>query len=224
MQKEFAELIGAFIGDGWISRGNSGLSLFISGNPKDEKAYYNNKIVPLFSKTFNFQAKAREFPYWGTYGILIANQAVINRFIQEGMPVGKKALNIGIPDGIKKNKKLYNHFLRGYFDTDGCIHFQKSYGSVASKWQKQYRHRPVIEFSTVSATLCNDVQEMASQLNFNFRNKRPHKGKKDKNPAYRLRLEGKENVKRWFLEIKPNNKKHVDRFKIWKNKGYFPKD
>ena len=37
MNKYLAELLGAFAGDGWMSKGNSGISLFITGKPKNSK-------------------------------------------------------------------------------------------------------------------------------------------------------------------------------------------
>lgn len=60
--KEFAELLGAFAGDGWISKGNSGLTLFISGNPKNEVEYYD-RIKWLFNKAFAIEVKPRNFEY-----------------------------------------------------------------------------------------------------------------------------------------------------------------
>jgi len=220
-ENNLAELAGAFAGDGWISRGNSGLTLFISGNPKDERNYYDNRIVPLLNETFKVKIRAREFRYWGTYGILTCNKNILESFLKLGFTVGKKVASVKVPTIILRNNTLYKHFLRGLFDTDGCIYFQRSYGSSSSKWQKEYRHRPVVAFATVSLSLYREICRMVNCLGFNFYKTKPYKGRTNKNLVYRLRIEGKENVKRWFSLINPASKKHLDRFNIWLKEGYF---
>ena len=48
MNPYFSELLGAFAGDGWMSKSKNSIALFITGNPKDEKEYYNKRIKFLF--------------------------------------------------------------------------------------------------------------------------------------------------------------------------------
>jgi intein/homing endonuclease len=220
-ENNLAELAGAFAGDGWISRGNSGSTLFISGNPKDERNYYDNRIVPLLNETFKVKIRAREFRYWGTYGILTCNKNVLESFLKLGFTTGKKAFCVKVPDCIKENNALHKHFIRGLFDTDGCIYFQRSYGDSSSMWQKKYRHRPVVSISTISLCLYEELCSMLNSLGFKFYKKKPHKGKTNKNLVYTLKVESKENVKKWFSEIKPANEKHLNRFNKWLEKGYF---
>ena len=59
----FSELLGAFAGDGWMSQNNNSIALFITGNPKDEKEYYNKRIKFLFQKVFAIELKPRDFKY-----------------------------------------------------------------------------------------------------------------------------------------------------------------
>jgi hypothetical protein len=98
MDKYFAELLGAFAGDGWMSRGNSGISLFITGHPIDEKEYYDKRIKFLFKKVFGVEVSPRHFPYWGTYGICVGKREIIGEFINAGMAVGRKASSVAVPD------------------------------------------------------------------------------------------------------------------------------
>jgi intein/homing endonuclease len=150
---EFAELYGAFAGDGWIGRGSGGLSLFITGNPADEKDYYWKRIRPLFKETTGLVVMPRAFEYWGTFGVMVCRREIIEKFLSVSAPIGKKARIITVPDFALSDSGLFVAFSRGLFDTDGCISFHKSYNKNASVWQKTNRHRPRIFFSTVSYSL-----------------------------------------------------------------------
>ncbi len=168
MSNYFAELLGAFVGDGWMSKTNSGISLFITGNPKDEKEYYK-RIISLFKKEFLVVLEPRDFKYWGTYGIYTGRKEIIHKFIEAGMPVGNKSICVKVPMEIKNNKELYIAFLRGLFDTDGCISFSKSYNKNASKWQKEKRHIPRVSITTISKDLAQEVNSMFNNINLNFK-------------------------------------------------------
>ncbi len=220
---EFAELLGAFAGDGWISKGNTGISLFISGNPKDEQEYYN-RIKELFASVFGINVNPRAFPYWGTFGILVCNRSVIQDFIDAGMPVGNKSAIVKVPEKIINNKRLHIHFVRGFFDTDGCIYFQKSYNKNASKWQKSCRHKPAVQLCSVSKELMYSLHGLLRSSDFNFvftKPRSPDPEKNRKNIAYKIKLEGKENVKKFFNEIQPKNQKHINKFNKWLEQGFY---
>jgi len=217
---EFAELAGAFSGDGWISKSNYKYSLFITGNPKDEKEYYE-RIRFLFSKNFSVEVIPRPFPYWKTFGICIGNQEVISKFIELGLPVGKKSHIIDVPNSLRNNLKLEIAYLRGLFDTDGCIYFQKSYNKNASKWQKSVRHKPVILFVSMSRNLMDSISKILTKLEIHFREEKPYVPRYSKTPLYRLRLEGKRNIKYFFEKVEPGNLKHINKFKKWLRQGFY---
>lgn len=136
------------------------------------------------------------------------------------MPIGKKSLTVEVPEFIKADKSLSKAFIRGLFDTDGCISFQKSYNKNASKWQKQVRHKPTILFTTMSKSLIQSLLEMTADLGFAFRLGKPQLPKYSKTFAYRIRLEGKANVKKFFKTIKPKNPKHLAKFNAWLKQGF----
>ena len=50
MNVEIAEILGAFIGDGWIE--SSLNSIYITGDKIEDKDYYDNFLAPIFSKNF----------------------------------------------------------------------------------------------------------------------------------------------------------------------------
>lgn len=217
---EFAELYGAFAGDGWISRGSGGLTLFITGNPADEKEYYWTRIRPLFKETARLVVTPRDFEYWGTFGVMVCRKKVIEMFISAGAPIGKKARIITVPDFALFNSRLFVAFSRGLFDTDGCINFQKSYNKNASVWQKANRHRPRIFFSTVSYSLAKGLQQELQKLGLRFSFRSCKLGKREKTPSFRVELEGKENAKRFFFVINPSSPKHRAKFAQWLKQGF----
>jgi hypothetical protein len=220
IDKYFAELAGAFAGDGWISKGNKGLTLFISGNPKDEKPYYK-RIRFLFKKIFQITVNPRPFPYWGTFGVMVCKKEIINSFFSIGFNCGKKALTVKVPNKIQKNKKLFSYFIRGLFDTDGCIYFQKSYNKNASIWQKSVRHIPTVFFTSMSKELIDSTYKMNKALGLEFRYDKPTVPRYSKSFCYRIRLQGKKKVKRFFRIVKPKSKKHLDKFNFWITQGFY---
>ncbi len=210
--RAFAELYGAFAGDGWISRGSGGLSLFITGNPVNEKEYYLKRIQELFQKSFCLSVFPRSFDYWGTFGVMVCRRKVIEGFISAGAPIGKKAQKIKVPDFALSDAALFIAFARGLFDTDGCINFQKSYNKNASVWQKANRHRPRVFYATVSYSLAKGLQREFQKLGFHFSLRFNKAGGRNKNPYFKLELEGKKNSKKFFSVIKPESPKHLARF------------
>jgi intein/homing endonuclease len=220
VDKYFAELLGAFAGDGWMSKGNSSISLFISGNPKNEKEYYDKRIKFLFKKVFAKEVCPRNFPYWGTYGVCVSERRIIQAFIDEGMCVGKKARKVSVPDGVLADKNSHASFIRGLFDTDGGLSFKKSYNKNASKWQKENKHKPIVLIKTVSPKLAKLVKELLCNMGiqFSLRISPPYNGNYQ---SYELRIESKAKTKRFFSIIKPQSIKHLKKFWIWSSQGFY---
>ncbi len=85
----FVELLGAFIGDGWIEK--RGTALYICGSPTEDKWYYDNFLAPLFSKYFS-AVKPKSFPYWSVYGLVSYKSAIIKKALSLGFHAGEKGL------------------------------------------------------------------------------------------------------------------------------------
>jgi len=219
--KEFVELLGAFTGDGWISKNKKGgRTLVISGNPKDEKEYYQ-WLAGLWEKEFAKKIKPRDFSYWETFGIMCCTSEIVKRFEKAGMTVGKKAAVCKVPKDILNNKKLYTPFIRGLFDTDGSTFFKKSYNKNASKWQKSNKHIPTIQIASVSPSLIKSIRKMLLVFGFKFPLSKYVPKNKNWNTMYYLRLSGKKNAVRFFECIKPKNARHLIKFEKWLTKGFY---
>ena len=108
---EIAEILGAFIGDGWME--SRGTALYITGNPVEDKGYYDHFLAPLFSRYFT-EVKPKKFPYWGVYGIVTYKQKVIKRALELDFKSGKKSKSVEIPQKIlrSQNKEVIKSVLR----------------------------------------------------------------------------------------------------------------
>ncbi len=219
--KDFAELLGAFIGDGWISENKKGgKMLVISGNPKDEKEYYKG-LAWLWKNEFGNKIEPREFAYWGTYGIMCCRKDIVKCFEYAGMIKGNKASSCEVPKEILNNEELYAPFIRGVFDTDGSIFFRKSYNKNASKWQKIKHHIPTVQIASVPPSLIEAMRKMLSALGFKFSASKYVPKNKSWNTTYFLRLYWKWNAVRFFGRIKPRNARHLIKFEKWLTKGFY---
>lgn len=219
--KEFVELLGAFTGDGWISKNKKGgQTLVISGNPKDEREYYQ-RIALLWKKEFMKGIKPRSFSYWGTYGIMCCNPEIIKHFKKAGMQTGRKAAICEVPKAVLDNKELHVPFIRGLFDTDGSTYFKKFYNKNASRWQKSKKHIPTIQFASASISLIKSTKEMLSQLGFNFPLSKYISKHKKWNTMHFLRMTGKINATKFFECIEPKNLRQLTKFEQWLSKGFY---
>jgi hypothetical protein len=111
---ELAEILGVFIGDGWIQSNKRGL--FVAGSPSEDKLHYDNYLAPLFSKYFA-NVKPRNFPYLGVYGIGIYKKRLIEKAINYGFQIGPKSLIAEIPINVlqSKNNRVLAAVIRGIF-------------------------------------------------------------------------------------------------------------
>jgi hypothetical protein len=128
---ELSELIGAFIGDGFTNRYGHRYTIQFTGHNELDRNYHMNTLIPAikkigpgsnpilsnFENTLRLTVNAKEF-----YLLLT------KRF---KFKPGKKAYSVCIPDEILRSKDPYitNYCIRGIFDTDGGVYFdrRKSY-------------------------------------------------------------------------------------------------
>lgn len=215
-----AEDIGIHIGDGSINYlPNIDYECKCSGNPENEKEWYDNFIVPLKRKIFNIKVKARNFSD-GTYGIRLRSKAIIqfyNKVI--GLPVGYKSSFIEIPELVlKSSKEIQIACLRGIFDADGSLTFKK-------KTKNRINFYPVISFSTRSKILRNQISAMLKTFNFKFckcDRRRLDKRTKKIGNDYEIYISGKNNLLKWFNLVSSNNPNHTTKFLIFKQFGFCP--
>ena len=218
---DMAELLGIHVGDGCISVNSRYKEYYLGGDIKEEKEYHDKWVSYLFNKKVMFplykkKVQYKEHPKVGVYGFYIFDKKIVDFFNKFGIKSGSK-INIEIPKEIRINLKLAKRFLRGLFDTDGTIYFDKNNSAKI-----RVNNRPIIKLGTVSEKLNNQVFDLFVKMNFHPRKKVPYKGKRDKNKVYTVLLYRKNDILRYIEEIGFKNPKHYTKWSVFKKLGYCP--
>lgn len=204
---QIAELLGMHVGDGTLYRTQRGLVWELRGN-LDEKEYYTDNVVPLLKFIFkkDFVPKFRSGGKNGCFGIQTSDKDVTSLFLTFGFLPGKKTKTVTMPEYIRNaDKQIRFAFIRGLFDTDGCLRFERKNKDTNHKY-------PRLEFSTSSKQLCEDLFVMLNELGF-----KPHRwGKKE----FKVSLCGKSNLEQFMKDTAPKNTKHLNKHLSWRKQGY----
>lgn len=207
LNQETAYLIGAHAGDGTLYRTTRSLVWELRG-ALEEQNYYLEVISPLLKHLFDteFFPKFRSGGKNGCFGIQTTNKALIKFLTDAGYNPGTKTYTLHVLDCIRNSDhKIHRAFIAGYFDTDGCLRFEK-------QRYKTYKY-PKIEFSTASRQFSDDLFTLFIELGF-----RPHRWQ-DVTDS-KICLAGKSNLEKFMLEIAPKNTKHLKKYHFWKCYGY----
>lgn len=187
MSKELAEEIGIHLGDGCMSYNRNYFS--VKTNKKEER-YVTEFLFPLYKKIYNLDLKLIRLE--SVSGFEIYSKALCefkNKSL--GIPYGEKVHRIKVPETVlkTKNKEIYQAFIRGLFDTDGCISIVK----------EDY---PVIAIMIRSEELIKKVSEMLTMMGFI-----PNYTKE------RIYINGNVMLKKWIKEINSNNPVKIEKLK-----------
>ncbi len=183
-----SEFLGALAGDGCIAKNSSKIELTM--HPVKDVSYLTEFMAPLIRKLFGdvslfFQIRQRA-------ARLFFNSKQIKIYLCNlGFPQGKKG-DFEVMQFIKENKELWPHFIRGFFDTDGCI-----FWDPRKIYLKPY---PRVCLYTISEKLVRDLYKFTTELglitSIRYRQNRP---------AKTLETYGYENLKRWLSVIGSSN-------------------
>ncbi len=122
MTPDLAEEVGLHLGDGSMNY-YSGKGLYqLRGHMEDDKSHYISRIKPLYKLLFNIDISLRDMPSTRVFGFQIWSDKLVN-FKKNilGLPVGPKH-DFLIPSVIVGNDEFSRSFIRGFFDTDGCLY------------------------------------------------------------------------------------------------------
>jgi intein/homing endonuclease len=222
VNSQLSEIAGIHAGDGYLRYSGRRKELDISGGI-DEKEYYDNHVIPLFNKEFNLNLKGKFFKSRNTYGFVVRNRQVIEIFKKLGFPSGKKSTTVRCPKEIlnSSDPKILRSFLRGYFDTDGSLTFDKK---VYNKnvFKKTRNFYPRFMFTCVSQSLTKDIIRISTKLGFKALSY-SHKSKiKTEKISYKTQIVGKINLRKWMKEIGIKNHSKYTRYLIWQKYGFCP--
>jgi DNA-binding transcriptional regulator WhiA len=202
VDSEMAEFLGALSGDGFI--GNYGdrkqqFMIQFTGHSETDSEYfpYLERIItkrfPKLNVAYRVKNKTLRMT---TYSKELFSY-LANTF---DFPAGKKGSALSIPTIIKNDENLMRHFIRGVFDTDGCLFFDKR-----AQYKTPY---PRIVLEITSQNLFKEVTRYLSK-HFKITTKR--KLRKGGFSIYVMEIYGYDQLSKWLALIGFSNRKHLDK-------------
>ena len=157
INENIAELTGVILGDGHLHTKHNMIT--IVGSLEDLN-YYQERVQRLFEKVFNKSATLRKRNDRNAYYLTLSSKKSM-LFLTDvvGLKRGSK-VNASIPKIIFSQKKYIRAFLRGLFDTDGCLKF--------SKQTKEIHYYPRVQIALRKSPLAVELAELFRALNFPF--------------------------------------------------------
>lgn len=223
LNSEIAEILGAFIGDGWIESDKNGL--YITGSPVEDKLYYDKHLAVLFSKHLS-PVKPRNFTYWGVYGISTYKKEIIQKAIGYGFQIGHKSLTAEIPDYIfnLKDEEIIKAIIRGIFDTDGSFWCERSRAKTSTEWKRNHNYHPEMRITSCSRKLLEQIQSLLDVFRIESKvvqkSVKGSKCSRNINNSYALNIRRKDEIEKFFKIVGTNNPRHKTRYEVWKRIGY----
>jgi len=212
LTKDLAYFCGVMAGDGSISviKEKHDYAIKCVGNPKDEKEFYNDVLLPVIKKVFGLNLNAKFFDSKTTYGFGLSSKALV-RFLTNkiGLPRGKKYSKLCIPDCFKQNKDLVSAFIQGVADTDFCL---------ALRHRIRVPPYPVVSGTSKSKEF---IEEIAVELekrgislfrSYDMISYDPRYTISGCSITHRIELNGRERLRKWMKEIGFRSPKHLERF------------
>lgn len=192
--QDLAELMGILIGDGH----SSFYQVSMTTNAKTDKQHALH-TKSFIEKLFKLPAHIRERKEDNTINVVASSKSLVEFLFAKGMPIGNKIKNgLRIPRWIMADSKYKKAFIRGLFDTDGCVYLDKHTGKT-----KTYAYMGWT-ITSYADTLMKDIKHVLESLGFA--------------PTWRLgqrsismRKQGE--IIRYFTEIGTSNRKHQERYK-----------
>jgi hypothetical protein len=217
-ERDLYELIGMSIGDGHLSKNKKYKEYALCGDIKEEKDYYEKHVKKIINKILGKpilkkELKPKYYEKTGVCGFYIFNEKVHDFLIKKGLKPGPK-LNIEIPLKMINNKHI-NYLIRGLFDTDGSLYFEKNRTA-----KKPINKVPNIKLGSTSKKLILQIKNILVKKGYSPRIKKPHKGKRDKNEIHSILIYRKADILKWIKEIDFKNPKHKTKWKVFQKYGY----
>lgn len=209
ISENLAYICGILAGDGNIEydENESRYCIKCVGNPKDEKELYFNVIKPRFDRIFGVEIIPRLHDGETTFGFVLFSKNIVNYLVNTiGLPFGKKYEKLTIPDLFKKDERLIINFIRGLFDTDGCMCFKRRY--------KKEPYYPVITLALKGDKLVKEVSNYLQGMGFKISERYNYKVKDSRieqgyTTISRIDLNGKKNLELWNQKIGFFSPKHL---------------
>lgn len=193
-----AELIGAFIGDGFSGCYRSGFMTQFTGDATLDKEYFTTFLIPAL-KASGPQINPRLRVIHNVLRLTVYSRDFHDFFVKRlGFNSGKKGESAVIPkEVLSSGQDIVCACIRGVFDTDGTIYFDKR-----SVYHKPY---PRIELHMRSEILLIQIRTFLESLHIIAR-------VNDNNN--RLQINGFKNCRSFVYKVGFTNKRHKDKLAV----------
>lgn len=186
-----AELVGALIGDGYISLACGKYIVGFTGHPKDDADYYeylSSLAQKVWGKKMVAKVRLRGLR------MKIYSKSICAHLVTEvGLIAGpSKSFSAKVPEHMLGDWNLLRFVIRGFADTDGSVFCSKKPGV------EKY---PAIELTTCSLVLAEQFREALLCRGFRVTKLRSYYSALSVHSCYKVCLYGRANLAKWMKEI-----------------------
>ncbi len=216
-----AELLGLVFGDGSVTyrKGTKSVRFQLRGDATTDREHYETFIIPLCNELIGHAVLGKAVSLItdrknNCFGITVESPKLKAFFELLGFPIGEKN-ELPIPLWIKENSEFAKAFVRGLFDTDGCIYYRKNNTSKSKLHSVGF-----VSIVSTSKNLVFDVSEILTKEKIKHYCTIGKKTNGEKT-CYRVQV-FKPHVLEFMEIIGSHNPKHITKFQIGQKFGFCP--
>ena len=204
--EKLAEFLGILLGDGNLNKSSNCITIVGS---LEELSYYNNYVIPIIESLFEVKPKLRYRKDRNAIYVDFNSKQVMDYLSKElGLVRGNKR-HAHVPEIIKNSSESIPHFLRGLFDTDGCLKF--------SKQTRKNNYYPRIQLCFSDAPFVHEVKELLEKIGFKVGMWKDSRF----NELIFYQISGIYNLEKWMNNIGSSNPVQKTKYQIWKKYGFY---
>ena len=188
-----AEFIGIFLGDGSFG---SRYQVAMSWNHRCEEPYARH-IQKMVHKLFGLDSRIRVRKKYGSAEVIIDSSNMVD-YLKKliGIKAGGKKKSFKLPAWLSRNKRYKIGFLRGLFDSEGCIYKHRYYSNAKAY---SYAKIAVTNYCDRILSVFQHFLKSVKIDSVKYRN--------------RIHIYSNADTKRFFALVGSNNSKNIIRFK-----------
>jgi len=155
-------------------------------------------VGSMYRRLFYIQTTIKKRIKQNAINIVVSSAKLVKYLNGLGMPIGNKLeKGLSVPLWIKRNTSFSKAFIRGIFDTDGCVYIDKH------KYKDKIYSHLGWTFTSYDDKFLSEVKGLLEEFGF-----RPTWTKRQRS----IFLRRQEDVRRYFEFIGTSNPKHKNRF------------